>query len=122
MAQIINLQERRRENEFAKLVAMAGAIEAYNIAEAAAMGLDVIKLEDGGYRVTDIATGKVRRKRLRGLNRFVARERDHLANTLGFPSEYYMRTMARVIHGEKTTHAYARALRYLLAAISGKVA
>lgn len=121
MAQIINLQERRKEDGLAKIPTWAAQIEAYNIADAAAMGLEVIKLEDGGYRVTDIATGKVRRKRLRDLDRFVDMERDRLANILGFPNEYRMRMIGRVIGGEKTTHAYARALHYLLSTIAVEV-
>lgn len=122
MAQINNLQERRQNNNLAKIVMLAADIKAYNIAEAAAMGLKVVKLEDGGYRVTDMANGKVRRKRLRDLDWFMDMERERLATTLGFPNDYYMRRIARVVRGEKTTHAYARALRYLLSTIAVEVA
>ncbi|MCH8685878.1 hypothetical protein [Pedomonas mirosovicensis] len=122
MARIIKPQEYRREDSLTKISTLAAKIEASNIAEAATMGLEIIKLNDGGYRVTDTTTGQVRRKRLRDLDRFVDMERDRLANALGFPSAYYLRTMQGVAHGEKTTHAYARALRYLMTTIIGEAA
>jgi len=124
MAQIIDFHERRLSSLVSECSKLVAAMEANTIAEAAAMGLEIERREDGCYRVIDADTGKVRRGRIRNLDWFMEAERDRIANTLGFRNACDIRAMAIVARDGTgdISPEYARAFRYFMATINGEAA
>lgn len=93
-----------------KLIGGAGELYARVLAakaaEAALMGFHVERLSRDGaldyFRISDIESGKVRRKRINliNMNSFLEYERDKIAIRLGMRSAFYLRFLSDALSGD----------------------
>lgn len=124
-ADIINLDEARTNRVLANANELVAGSMERTIMEASLMGLRVecVDPKTCRYRVTDVKTGKVRRKSVTdyALEVFLETERDKLASALGMHSATTFRRLSMALSGsyDQLSPRDAMAMKYFKVMVLG---
>jgi hypothetical protein len=123
-ANIISFKEARMNRGLAEAKGLVAGIMEHTMMEARLMGLRVECVDPKAwrYRVTDIKTGKVRRKSVTAyaLEIFLETERDKLANALGMYSATTFRRLSMALAGAyELCSRDAMAMKYFMVMVLG---